>query len=206
MRKRKREQYLAGELLESDASASGMDTPGLEGDTSSREDPGSMPSLTGDLTTRLLAALVEENVFFPAPNTTTAPYLPGGAESGMGDSHHGGISYTGSSSDWGVEGDGMNGFGGSSFDLEDSSVRGAKGLKGPAAAKGPKAKQPIGKVKSEAALKTLSGSGTHGAASLGPTTTTPVPLSASSAAITVKKTPWGTVTDVPAIPVRQVRL
>lgn len=211
MRKRKREQYLAGELMDSDIS---LDASGLEGDTSSREDPSSMPSLTGDLTTRLLSALMEENIGFPPPYTTTAPYLPGAHESGMGES---GIPSTSlANTEWSMEGSGdsgsANGFGGLGYsevdDItgEEKPKKGIKFLKVPAA-KGPKGKLQVGKVKTEG-LKPLSSSGVHGAPGSTATanTTTPVPLSASSAAITAKRTPWGTITDVAAIPARQVQM
>jgi hypothetical protein len=184
-----------------------------------------MPSLTGDFTTRLLSALMEENIVFPPPYSTTAPYLPGGPEAGMSE---GGGGLPGFGTEWsdagGPEANGFGGGGGSSVysDTEETQGEekakfGGKGVKGVAgkagaASKGPKAKQhqqAAMKAKSEASLKSLSGSfsaaGGLGAGMMsGTNTTAPVPLSASSSAITAKKTPWGTITDVPAIPVRQV--
>lgn len=232
--KRKRDHFIAGgELLGGDiigpsgSGSLGLDATGLEGDTSSRaDDPTSMPSLTGDFTTRLLSALMEENIVFPPPYSTTAPYLPGGPEAGM---NEGGGGLPGFGTEWSdAGGPEANGFGGGSSVYSDTEetqgeekakfggkgVKGLAGKAGGAASKGPKAKQhqqAAMKAKSEASLKSLSGSfsaagaGGLGAGTMsGTNTTAPVPLSASSSAITAKKTPWGTITDVPAIPVRQL--
>jgi hypothetical protein len=229
--KRKRDQFIAGgEMMGGDVMSTGLglDATSAEGDTSSRaDDPTSMPSLTGDFTTRLLSALMEENIVFPPPYSTTAPYLPGGPEAGMNESGGG---QQGLGAEWtdaavGSEG-GANGFGGGSVysdteetQGEEKAKLGGKGGKGVAgktsvtgtAGKGPKAKQQQAmKAKSEASLKSLSsggfgsGSGSYSTTSTATNTTAPVPLAASASAITAKKTPWGTITDVPAIPVRQV--